>query len=154
MVGGQLPPPPRFRPAPKAPSKQRPLSPTYRCLHPAAPKMTQDVTLDELDTLVQEAAILFQNSASWEDFVPKVRDVHGDFHPNVGRAPHPAAHLINRSWISEAPVICSGVPWTCGQKSTALTRVLTNQPSSIFLSCAKSSSPLFEKASGLFCRPV
>jgi hypothetical protein len=84
--------------------------------------VTQDATLDELDTRVQEASILFQSSASWEDFVPKVRDARGDFHPDVGKVPHPAAHLLSHFRISGDPVTCSGVPWTFVQKAAALTR--------------------------------
>jgi hypothetical protein len=75
-----------------------------------------------MDALIQEASDLFKSSASWDEFVPKVRDARGDIHPNVGQVPHPVAHLLNRFCISSAPVACSGTPWTFAQKSAALTR--------------------------------
>jgi hypothetical protein len=74
--------PPCFPPASPAPSYHRPLSPTSALWHPLAPKVTQDAPLDEVDTLIQEASNLFQRT-------------RGDFHPDVGKVPHPAAHLIN-----------------------------------------------------------
>jgi hypothetical protein len=78
--------------------------------------------LDELDQLIEEASQLYLDSSSWEAFVPKVRDVRGDFHPKVGTIPHPAAQLLNRFRIGGAPVACSGTPWSFAQKAAALTR--------------------------------
>jgi hypothetical protein len=111
-----------FRPSTPFPSKHRPLSPTSVLWHPSVKKVTQDATLDESNTLIQEALDIFQSSNSWEEFVPKVRDARGDFHPDVGKVPHPAAHLLNRFQIAGSPVTCSGIPWTFAQKAEALTR--------------------------------
>jgi hypothetical protein len=101
--------PPCFPPASPAPSYHRPLSPTSVLWHPSAPKVTQDSPLDELDTLIQEASTLFQST-------------RGEFHPDVGKVPHPAAHLINCFRIAGTPFTCRGVPWTFAQKAAALTR--------------------------------
>jgi hypothetical protein len=94
-----------------------PLSPTAVCWNPTSTKR-----FDELDALVNAAAELFVNSASWNDFVPKVRDSRGDFNPLVEKIPHPSAHLLNRFRINGAPVACKGLPWSFAQKAAALTR--------------------------------
>jgi hypothetical protein len=78
--------------------------------------------LDEIDQLIQEASQLFLDSSIWEEFVPKVRDDHGDNHPAVGKAPHPAAHLLIRFRIRGAPVARSGTTWTFAQEAVNLTR--------------------------------
>jgi hypothetical protein len=82
----------------------------------------KDADKDELDSLIDEASALFQSSATWDEFVPKVRDARGDFHADVGRIPHPAAHFLNRFRIGGAPVICQGEPWNFAQKAAALAR--------------------------------
>jgi hypothetical protein len=106
-----------FRPNPLSKPLSRPLSPTSVCWEPPSQKDP-----DELHLLIQEAAVLYQNSDSWDDFVPKVRDSRGDFHPKVGTLPHPAAHLLNRFRLGGAPVTCKGTPWTFAQKAAALFR--------------------------------
>jgi hypothetical protein len=75
----------------------------------------------EIDQLIQEASQLYLAKSTWEEFVPKVRDLIGDFHPEVGKIPHPVSHLLNRFRLGGAPVACSGTPWSFAQKSVALT---------------------------------
>jgi hypothetical protein len=77
---------------------------------------------DKLDHLIQNASQLFSEISTWDEFVPKVRYARGDFHPEVGKVPRPAAHLLNRFRIGGAPVACSGTPWSFTQKAAALTR--------------------------------
>jgi hypothetical protein len=109
----------KFRPKPQCPARGRPLSSTSVCWYPS---VTEEATLEDLDALIQEASDLFKTSSSWDEFVPKARDAWGDFHPNVGQVPHPAAHLLNRFRLSGAPVARSGTPWTFTQNAAALTR--------------------------------
>jgi hypothetical protein len=77
--------------------------------------------LDKLDHIIQEASQLFLNSYSWKEFVPRVSDARGDFHPSVGKVHHPSAHLLNQFRIRGAPMVCRSTPWTFVQKATALT---------------------------------
>jgi hypothetical protein len=93
-----------------------PLSPTAACWSPTSTKRS-----NELDALVNAAAELFINSASWNDFVPKIRLSCGDFNPLVGKIPHPSAHLLNRFRVNGAPVACKGFPWSFTQKAASLT---------------------------------
>jgi hypothetical protein len=106
----------KFRPKRKTAPTGRSLSPTSVCWMP--PTLPEP---EELDHLIQEASQLFSESSTWNEFVPKVRDVRGDFHPNVGKVPNPAAHLLNHFKIGGAPVACSGTPWYFAQKAAALT---------------------------------
>jgi hypothetical protein len=108
---------------PQPSSGGRPLSHTPVCWHPPVTKeATKEATFDDLDDLIQEASDLFQGSTSWDEFVQKNRNAHGDFYPDVEKIPRPSAHLLNRFRISGAPVACSGSPWTFTQKAAALTR--------------------------------
>jgi hypothetical protein len=108
----------KYQPVTKPHLPSRPLSPTSVAWEPPA----ATPSLDELDQLIEEASQLYLNSSSWEEFVPKVRDARGNFHPVVGTIPHPSAHLLNCFQIGGAPVACSGTPWSFAQKAAALTR--------------------------------
>jgi hypothetical protein len=108
----------KYRPVTRTQIPNRPLSPTSVAWVPTK----TNPSLDDLNQLIKEASQLYIDSSIWEDFVPKVRDARGDFHPNVGTIPHPSAQLINRFRVGGAPVECSCTPWSFAQKSTALTR--------------------------------
>jgi hypothetical protein len=107
----------KFRPKCHTASRGSSLSPNAVCWKP--PAMPQP---DELDHLIREASQLFSESSTWDEFVPKVRDPRGDFHRDVGKIPHPAAHLLNRFRVGGAPVACSGTPWSFNKKAAALLR--------------------------------
>jgi hypothetical protein len=58
---------------------------------------------DTLDDLVDETVANFKASSSWVDFVHKSRAPQSDFHPDVGRLPHRAAHLLDMFLVSVCP---------------------------------------------------
>jgi hypothetical protein len=77
---------------------------------------------DALDDLVRDAVETLKQSSSWEDFVARGQAPNGDLHPDVGKLPHRAAHLLNRLRVSGAPVETKSAPWTRQQKQEAIRR--------------------------------
>jgi hypothetical protein len=77
---------------------------------------------DALDDLVRDAVETLKQSSSWEDFVARGQAPNGDLHPDVGKLPHRAAHLLNRLRVSGAPVATKSAPWTRQQKQEVIRR--------------------------------
>ena len=77
---------------------------------------------DELDDLIHLASQHYSAAQTWEEYAAKTREPQGDFHPNVGHIPHPAAHLLNHLRLHGAPVVTSGAPWSAAKRAQALSR--------------------------------
>ena len=77
---------------------------------------------DQLDDLIHQASRHYAQSSTWEQYAAKTREPKGDFHPAVGRIPHPAAHLLNHIRLHGAPVVTAGAPWSQSKRAQAIHR--------------------------------
>ena len=98
----------------KAPTDCNPNEPLTSERHPYPP--------DELGGLINTASLYFSQSASWEDFVLKVRDPAGDLHPKIRDINHPAAAFLDDLREEGATANMTTPPWTKGRISAALAR--------------------------------
>jgi hypothetical protein len=79
-------------------------------------------SLDQLDLLVAAAAARFDASNTWAEFVSQSRDPVSNFHEDVSRLPHPAAHLLDQFQTSGAPAIMTTSKWSAERIQQALAR--------------------------------
>ena len=77
---------------------------------------------DELDHIIEQSADKLLACGSLTEFLQQEKDPRGNFHPNVGKLRHPAAHLLTRLKTSGAPVVTKNKPWNRSQKIAALER--------------------------------
>jgi hypothetical protein len=75
----------------------------------AAPHLSAN---DELNVLVEQMIADFESSATWGEFMSKLRDPRGDFHADVKLLPHRTSHMMDLLRSGGSTVGTKTVNWS------------------------------------------